>query len=110
MRKKRKNTFEKQRIVSVVFYAANLILLFFPWITVNEYRLNLFQLAQRMRNSEFQGLFDALAESDIETAKTVIRIELVLFGLVALFSIFYLITVLLRKNWKMILSQLDGQL
>lgn len=101
MRKKRKNTFGKQRIVSVVFYTANLILLFFPWIIVNEYRLNLFQLAQRMRNSEFQGLFDALAESDIETAKTVIRIELVLFGLAALFSIFYLITVLLRKNWKM---------
>lgn len=101
MEKRDENIFEKTKIVSIISYLINLILLFFPWIVVNNYRFNVFQLAQRMKNSNFEGLFDAVEGSDIETIKTIICIELFLFGLIALFSIFYIVTVLLRKDWKL---------
>lgn len=92
----------KQVIVSLVFYGADFILLFYPCIVVEGARYNLFQLAVKMRNPGLEALLGGTgiyAYTDNPAALNVgIWAELILYGLFFLFVILHLVSALRRKN------------
>lgn len=92
----------RQVITSFVFYGINFILLFFPWAVIGEKRYNLIRLAVEMKKS---GLETMIAGTDVymyvdnvSALKTGVCIELIIYGVFFLLSVFHLLSMLRRKD------------
>ena len=100
----------KRKIVSLVLYGMNLMLLFFPWIIIGEGRYNIFQLAIKMINPGLETLVAGLDlyMDDFKAVESGIWIQLVIFGLFMLCCIVYVIMVVrnIESRWNIVCSLL----
>lgn len=93
----------KQKVVSIITYVTNLILLFVPWIVIKDARYNLFQLALKMRNPGLEAL---IANTDIYmdglfSLELGIWMGLAVYGLCMLLCIAYIAAVIRNKESKL---------
>jgi len=84
---------KKKRIPSVVMYGINLLILMFPWLTVGEQKINIFQFVFKFINIGMEGIIQEAGITYYEAAQLQVGVsmELGLFAISTLVSVIYLL-------------------
>lgn len=95
-----------QRIFSVVIYVLINGGFWYPWMLVGDKRYSLASFVLKMKRD---GIGSLTAQADLAPDPAYaggVRVNLALFLLVAVLSVFYLVTVIIRKDWNVNLGVL----
>lgn len=100
-KKTRNHIWRKIRLMSLICYGVNFLLLFFPWIVVGDMRCNLFELPFKLKGGELDEAIAAgsgMFATDAGSLEAGIRLELFVFGVFFLFSMIYFLFTLFGKR------------
>lgn len=90
----------KQKIFSCMIYIISILMLFFPWISIQDKYYNVFQLVIELKKTGMEVLGEnvELFDANMSTLNVGIWVECGLFLLLGIFSVFYIISILRNKR------------
>ena len=92
----------KKRLTSISFYMVSLIVFFCPWMAVGAQHYNPVQFAILLKENGIERILEQ-AQLGVENAdiyNIIIKIELAVWAIFLLLSLFYIICVFTGKKWK----------
>lgn len=87
-----------QRRFSVAMYALILAVLCYPWMLIGTERLSLFTFMIRMKRDGIDSLVMQAGMEPNPSYEVGVKVNLVLFLVFAMTSLFYMITIFIRKT------------